>query len=428
MKNSSLRFDRRLPVLVLLVLGMGTAYWLFWAGLGLVALAAVVLLWPQGGQADELQQLDTLLKEVSYGKLNNRLPRQFSDPTHESMRINLNSALDQTETAFREILGGVDAGTKHKTWRRLQTSGLHGIFNRVLTQMQGTLDGLEQAQGSVAREALLSQIFMRSEKGLSMAINHVSRALVDVSGQAAESGDKANVFSTAAMTMSEAAERMSAALGEAESAANQGTVAVADLSEKAKAIRQLTGRIDNIAKQTNLLALNASIEAARAGESGRGFAVVADEVRQLADESQHSAEEIAKAIGAMSLSMESAIHQINQLSGAVCDARKTADDFGHELASSAASAREVGQLTGNIANGAEAMESSMNVVAMAQKARSDANLIISGEAVQTLELSEMEREAAQIANGRRWIRDDGERRQLIEIYDRLFANLEDQMR
>lgn len=428
MKNSSLRFDRRVPVLLLLALGIGAAYWMFWAGAALILIAAVVLMWPRQARSDELGQLDRLLTEVSRGKLGERLPRQFSDPTLESMRVSLNSALDQTETAFREILGGMDASANHNTWRRLQTTGLHGIFPRVLDQMQGTLDGLEAAQGSVAREALLSRIFMRSEKGLSMAIDHVGHALGDVSSQASESGSMANAFSSAAMTMSEASERMSVALGEAESSASQGTIAVADLSEKADAIRKLTGTIDNIAKQTNLLALNASIEAARAGEAGRGFAVVADEVRQLADESQRSAEEIAKAIDAMSRSMSSAITQIGQLSSAVSDARATADEFGHELAASSVSAREVGALTANIASGADAMESSMKVVAMAQKARSDANLIISGEATKDLHLSDIEKEAARIAEGRRWIRDDGERKQLIEIYDRLFANLEEQMR
>jgi methyl-accepting chemotaxis protein len=428
MKNSSLRFDRRWAVLGLLALGAGLSYWQVWAGTGLILAAAVLLMWPGQTDTPELRQLDTLIEEISQGKLNHRLPREFSDPLLESMRRNLNSALDQTETAFREILGGMDAGANHKSWRRLQTSGLHGIFVRVLTQMQGMLDDLQQAQVSVAREALLSRIFVRSENGLSLAIRQVSSTLGEVSNQASESGTKANAFSSAALTMSSAAERMSVALGEAESSANQGSVAVTDLSEKTEAIRRLTGNIDNIAKQTNLLALNASIEAARAGESGRGFAVVADEVRKLADESQRSAEEIARAIDAMSQSMGSAIERIGQLSGAVASARETADEFGHELAASAASAGQVGSLTGHIVNGAEAMEASMNVVAQAQKARADANHIIGGEATGDMALGELETEAARIASDRRWIHDASERERLVALYDRLFGELEGRIR
>lgn len=70
----------------------------------------------------------------------------------------------------------------------------------------------------------------------------------------------------------------------------------------------------------------------------------------------------------------------------------------------------------------------MNVVGMAQKARTDANQIINGEPVESLELTQMELDAAKIAANRRWIRDDGEQNQIIEIYERLFAHLEQQMR
>jgi len=427
MKNSSSRFDRRWAVLALMAAGAVAPFWAPWAASAILTVAAVVLLWPGATDNNELKKLDALLHEVGRGHLTDRLPHEFKDPTLESMRINLNSALDQTETAFREMLGGMEGTAKNRPWRRLQTSGLHGIFTRVLDQMQHMLDELHTAQVVVAREALLSRIFMRSEKGLSMAIHHVSSSLEGVCQQATESGEKANHFSTSALSMSQAAERMSQALGQAETSANQSAGAMADLANKADAIRRLTGNIDNIAKQTNLLALNASIEAARAGETGRGFAVVADEVRQLADESQRSAEEIASAIGAMANSMKSAIEQTSALTTSVSEARQTANEFGHDLAQAATSASQVGTIATDIVSGAHTMESSMNVVATAQKARSDANLIINGDAVDESRLSDMEREAARIAANRRWISDDGDRKDLVNIYEHLFANLEEQM-
>ncbi|HTH40244.1 MAG TPA: hypothetical protein VL968_05600, partial [Rhodocyclaceae bacterium] len=45
--------------------------------------------------------------KISKGELVHRIPHTLDDPVLNQIRINLNSALDQTETAFREILGGM---------------------------------------------------------------------------------------------------------------------------------------------------------------------------------------------------------------------------------------------------------------------------------------------------------------------------------
>ncbi|TVT74681.1 MAG: chemotaxis protein [Denitromonas halophila] len=428
MKNLFSRFERRHGVLLCAFSAAAATFWIPSLGAALAVLAGIIAMRPASATAREVDSLAALLGEVGQGTLTNRLPRAYRDPTLEAMRINLNSALDQTETAFREILGGMDASTNQRPWRRLQTVGLHGLFKRVLERMQGMLDELDTAQVSVAREALLSRIFLRSEHGLSLAIDHVGGALDTVCKDAAESEALALAFSEGAQTMSEASSRMSGALSDASERANRGAHAVSDLSEKAGAIRALTGNIDHIAKQTNLLALNASIEAARAGEAGRGFAVVADEVRQLADQAQKSAEEIAKAIGAMSASMDTATGQIDTLAKAVSDTRHTADEFQQKLIASAKSASQVGHLTGRIGEGALSMSRAMNIVSTAQKARADANLIILGEVADLNRLSDMEQEAARIAAGRRWVKDSRDRDALIEIYDHLFENLEQQMR
>ena len=428
MPSLSSRFDRRVAVALLLVAGTAGSFWSPWAAVAGSLLATIVLFYSSGKDSDSpLHQLNKLLIEIGQGKLRHRLPRAFEEPTLESIRVNLNSALDQTETAFREILAATEASAQHQYYRRLQTSGLHGTYRSVLEQMQKVLEGVAAAQDSIAREALLSRIFLRSEKGLSMAIANVSSTLVNVGSNAVQVGSLSDAFASTAHSMAAASEKMAFALGNATQSSETGVNSLSTLGNATASISQLTGQIDNIAKQTNLLALNAAIEAARAGEAGRGFAVVADEVRKLADQSQRAAEEITRAISVMTSTMEEATSRIGELKDAVSEARDTSDAFRHQLIESEQSASEVSQLAHNISEGSGHMDDSMRHVASAQKARADVNAILHGEVIEINNLSDMEREAISLAQTGKWAKGSVDREALIQMYDKLFANIESQM-
>ena len=429
MSNLSSRFNRAWLLLPLIAAGFAAAFWNPWAAAPFLLLAMILIALggAQSGRAS-IADLDNILRKMGEGELVHRMPLALSDPVQETIRVNLNSALDQTETTFREIIGGMTASSNNRYWRRLQTTGVHGTFKDVLDQAQKLLDEVNASQESVALEALLSRIFLRSERGLSMAISRVNEALGKVGTDATQSAELSTVFAQSAHAMSAAAERMSFALGGAQTAAQSGTEALSTLSTTTSAISSLTGKINAIAKQTNLLALNAAIEAARAGESGRGFAVVADEVRKLADQSQRSAEEIGGAIAAMSAALETAVTQIGGLNNSVSSARAIANEFGNELTGSASSAVQVSELAAQIGSGAKAMELSMNLVSTAQKARADVNAILHGEEIVVASLSEMEKKAVEIAHSRKWMKGSADREALIEIYDSLFASIEARMK
>ncbi|HJW24639.1 MAG TPA: methyl-accepting chemotaxis protein [Rhodocyclaceae bacterium] len=427
MNNWFSRSDRRRwPVLLLVAIGGGLAFLGPWHALVPLALAAVLLALP-AADGKELAEINVVLQKVRDGELMSRLPRAYADPSLERIRVSINSSLDQTETAFREMLNAMEASTSGRTWRRLQTSGLHGSFKDVLQQMQAMLDQLERAQESIAREALLSKIFLRSERGLSMAIERVGKAVADVTAHSSQAESRAHAFSDSSHSMSGAADSMSTALGRAQESAQRSAESLAQLHDRTAAIRNLTGHIDQIAKQTNLLALNAAIEAARAGESGRGFAVVADEVRKLADQSQRAAVEIAQAISDVSTAMEDVSVQMGELGDAVSGARGTADTFSQELSGSARSAEVVEELAVVIGQDAHTMEASMHLVSLAQKARADVNATLNGEKVDIANLSEMEQTALNLAGSKSWIKGSAEREALLAIYEQLFSHIEDGM-
>jgi len=426
MKNSSFRY--KALVLLLLAAAAALAPINPWISIALTAATALLLLLGGGNDSNKaLEQFDQLLKQVSRGELVNRLPQTIADPFLNAIRINLNSVLDQMETAFREIHGGMKASAEERNFRRLQPVGLHGTFKEVLVQIQGMLDQVNDSRESIAREALLSRVFLRSERGLSMAIEHTDASLLKVCNYSRDSQQLAASFAGSATRMSDAAGRMSDALGQAQVAANSGVTALDDLNVKSAAIQKTTTQIDGIAKQTNLLALNAAIEAARAGEAGRGFAVVADEVRKLADQCQQSAEEITRAISDILNSLAGATGNISELNESVTTARETADVFGAELTQSAASASQVETMAQEIYVGAESVTKSIGLVGLAQRARSDVTAILHGDKANITTLGDMEKEVVSLVESKRWVKGSEDRETLIGIYDTLFANIESQI-
>lgn len=154
----------------------------------------------------------------------------------------------------------------------------------------------EQIADSISDVATGAERQAQSISSTSHVVESMSAGVEEVAANAHLSAEAAAKMAAAAASGGEAVHTAVTQMRDIANAVNTSAEVVAVLGVRSQEIGQIVAAIGGIAAQTNLLALNAAIEAARAGEQGRGFAVVAEEVRKLAEQSQLSAEQIARLI------------------------------------------------------------------------------------------------------------------------------------
>jgi methyl-accepting chemotaxis protein len=278
--------------------------------------------------------------------------------------------------------------------RRVETSGLEGVFRDLAQQMNGLAGMLQTMAGELAgvmgamADGDLSKRVGGDYDGvfgeLKSSSNRMSDILRDFAAKLSDSAKATKMasaeISSASQDLAQRTESQAASIEEtaasmheitttvkqnadnaqaasqlataARDTANRGgeitqqaVDAVTRIEESARRISDIVGLMDEIAFQTNLLALNASVEAARAGEAGKGFAVVAQEVRALAQRSADASRDIKALISDSNAQVKSGAALVNQTGQSLTEivaAIKKVSDIVAEIA--AASREQAGGL------------------------------------------------------------------------------------
>ena len=274
-------------------------------------------------------EIGYLITEAEEGRLKKRGDATKFTGAYQNIIVGINNMLDVIITPLKEALRVANLYSQAKFSARFDEAviiqgdliALKNGLNTIGTELSRAISDISQQVGSLsasseeaaasveeitAGSASIAQsssvVSTNAEKSVS-AVELVMTAMEELNTSVAMVAAKvesvshltqeANGTSTSGVKQAAVAEGGITAIN---GAVNDVGTIILEIRDQMNEINKIVVIISDIADQTNLLALNAAIEAARAGDAGMGFAVVANEVKTLAQESQGSAENIAKII------------------------------------------------------------------------------------------------------------------------------------
>ncbi|MDR2171036.1 MAG: methyl-accepting chemotaxis protein [Planctomycetaceae bacterium] len=166
---------------------------------------------------------------------------------------------------------------------------LNSMLDQVNTALANTAGAVEQVATGASQVAAASESLSQGATESAASIEEITASMGEIGGQTNSNAQNANEASKLAKEAND-----SAGIGQDMMKKMIGSMQA--ITKNSQDVQKVVKVIDDISFQTNLLALNAAVEAARAGVHGKGFAVVAEEVRNLASRSAKAAAETTQMI------------------------------------------------------------------------------------------------------------------------------------
>ncbi|SDJ64220.1 Methyl-accepting chemotaxis protein [Halovenus aranensis] len=254
------------------------------------------------------------MERAADGDLTQRLAREGDAEAMAEIADAFNEMIADIETTMSEI-------QSFATEVATETEQASASADEVKQTSESVSESIQQiATGAQQQREKLDQV--------SGEMNNLSAAIEEAASSAQTVAELSDETATVAKHGEETAEQAIDEIETIQTKMESAVTNVEELDTRMAEIGEIVDVIGDIAEQTNMLALNANIEAARAGEAGGsdGFAVVADEVKQLAEETQHSAGDIAQLIDEVQAQTETTVREIRETQQQVDEATAAADD------------------------------------------------------------------------------------------------------